>query len=582
MKVSGASVAGLVFSSLVLSGCGGGLEQASPELTTQAGSTTVTIPVVSPSDDAEEILGGGMELTGGLLDLRAKNGVLQTVGVRFQNVTIPRGAIVESAYFTVKGGTLDSGSVTLKVQGEAADNALTFSSSKNNISSRSKTGASVTWQPNSWVAGSPYKTGNLATILQEIVNRSGWQSGNALALIIEGVSGTAERSAIAFGGAATNVPSLVVTYSGDVTAPPTPTEPTPTPPTEPAPEPTPEPEPVPGGVSNSDQQVWHARLRSSIDTGRYAQTTSKFELEPLYIASTGDSYNIGRFGNMLETAYVLAYRETGDRKLMDFVNKFMVAAQRGVADHNRDGFRDILYKKPGTGQYYMQDTSPMEEMLAHGTLASLTLALKQAGYSSTAAWWTDYLKNDYAPKRQMRVPTTGVPDHRLTHPRTNYIRYFYAMYKLTGDSSYLNKAKSEAVILKKTIRSDGWSHWFGQTSGCQPMVYVPLTSIALADLATNGSGLIDTATMNRAANVVATRAMKNTSGTSLGGDSCGNGSYGGISAIATFSYTPMAAWDSTGRIVSISERVYNATERYNLGTPLRTPLPAALTFVKGR
>ena len=76
--------------------------------------------------------------------------------------------------------------------------------------------------------------------------------------------------------------------------------------------------------------------------------------------------------------------------------------------------------------------------------------------------------------------------------------------------------------------------------------------------------------------------MKNSSGTSLAGDSCGSGSYGSSASIATFSYTQMAAWDSSGRIASISERVYNATERYNLSTPLRTPLPAALAFVKGR
>ena len=252
-------------------------------------------------------------------------------------------------------------------------------------------------------------------------------------------------------------------------------------------------------ASTSSQQVWHSRLRSSLDSGRYAQVNSKNELDPLHIARTGDSYYIGRFGNMLETAYVLAYRETGDRKLMDYVNKFMVTAQSGVKDHNGDGFRDILYKMSGAGKYRNKDTATMEEMLAHGTLASLTLALRDAGYSSTASWWTNYLKNDFARKWAKREPGTRVPDHRLTHPRTNYIRYFYAMYKLTGDSWYMSKARSEASLLKKTIRSNGWAHWFGRTSGCTPMVYVPLTSIALADLATNGSGLVDSATMKRAA-----------------------------------------------------------------------------------
>jgi hypothetical protein len=327
---------------------------------------------------------------------------------------------------------------------------------------------------------------------------------------------------------------------------------------------------------SSSQRVWLSRLRSSLDSGRYRQTTQKNELSLDYIADTGDSYWNSRNGNMVASSYVLAYRETGDRKLMDYVNKYMLRLKGQIRDHNGDGYRDLLYKH--SDDYRNTDKKALDEMLLHGSLGSLALSLKQAGYSSTASWYLSYFKNDFEPKWRKR----GGLRQPLTHNNANYIRYHYAMYKFTGKSSYLSTARSMAATLKKTIRSDGWSHYFGRTSGCQPTVYVPLTVIAMTDLATNGSGLMDSATMQRAAKSVATRVMKNSSGTPLAGSICGNSTYNGMPAIATFTYTPIGAWDSSGRIEAISERVYNVLERYNLNTPIRTVLPASLAFVKGR
>ncbi len=528
-----------------LAACSSGLEAPAPTLAPQA-STDLRVRVSNGNDDAEEV-GGSVQVSSAALDFSANS----AVGIRFGSVAIPRGATVTSAVLEFRASKTSEGSLTLTVRGDDSDSASTFSSK--NLSSRSKTSASALWYPRTWTVDMTTRSSELKDVVQEIVDRDGWKSGNAMAFTITG-SGAAARAAVSANQSQPYAPTLVVSYaSGDVTAPPT-----------------------TGGGTDS-QTVWHSRLRSAIDSGRYQNVGDKSNLDPLYIARAGNMFTIGRGANMLETAYVLAYRETGDRKLMDFVNKFMMTLQGSVKDYDQDGFREILYKQPG--EWYMKDTHRMDAMLSHGTLASLTLALKEAGYSSTASWWTNYLKNDFVRDWMRRG---GMPYHGLTHPQANFIRFNYAMYKLTGDSSYLSTAKSAAVLLKKTIRSDGWAHWLGDTSGCAPTVYVPLTAIALADLSTNGSGLIDSATMKRAASTVAHKVMKNSSGTSLAGNNCGSGSYGSSASIATFSFTQMAAWDSSGRIVSISERVYNATERYRLSAPIRTPLPAALTFVKGR
>jgi hypothetical protein len=64
-------------------------------------------------------------------------------------------------------------------------------------------------------AASSQRTPNLAGIVQEIVSRPGWASGNAIALFIKG---TGRRTAEAFDKSAGSPPSLSVTYSIEPTA----------------------------------------------------------------------------------------------------------------------------------------------------------------------------------------------------------------------------------------------------------------------------------------------------------------------------------------------------------------------------
>ena len=97
--------------------------------------------------------------------------------------------------------------------GVAPAPAATFSTAAN-ISGRPRTTASATWAPAAWNssdgAGANQKTPELKTIVQEIVNRASWASGNALAMI---VTGTGHRTAWAFDGNAAQAPLLHVEYS---------------------------------------------------------------------------------------------------------------------------------------------------------------------------------------------------------------------------------------------------------------------------------------------------------------------------------------------------------------------------------
>ncbi len=166
------------------------------------------------SDDAEEKTKGSMALNGDDLEL-VFDGGNQTVGMRFSGVDIPQNAIIVNAYIQFKVDEATSnGTPSLTIQGEKVDNATTFTSLKKNISSRPRTASAVSWSPVPWTivgqAGPDQRTPNIAAVIQEIVSRPEWSSGNSLVLII---TGTGKRIAESFEGSQAGAPLLHVEYN---------------------------------------------------------------------------------------------------------------------------------------------------------------------------------------------------------------------------------------------------------------------------------------------------------------------------------------------------------------------------------
>jgi hypothetical protein len=175
-------------------------------------SRHLEVRVTASSDDAEQTT-VGIDLTSPVFHLMPP----QVGGVRFQNVTVPMGAHVLDAH--VEFTPLDSVNqvVTFKIVGEAADDAATFAETANNISGRPGTANSVAWSPPGWTAGgSAESTPDLSAIVQEIVDRSGWSSGNALVLKIPVTGGSGSRNAVSYDGAPFSAPLLVIDYEDPV------------------------------------------------------------------------------------------------------------------------------------------------------------------------------------------------------------------------------------------------------------------------------------------------------------------------------------------------------------------------------
>ncbi|MEM1070116.1 MAG: dockerin type I domain-containing protein [Planctomycetota bacterium] len=173
----------------------------------------VTSRVSASVDDAEEKATGGIRLTSSDLELTTDKGSPQTIGLRFADITVPANANIVSASIQFQVDEVNTVATSLSIRGEATDNALSFTSARENISSRLVTQAEVAWAPDPWLArrdaGDAQRTPDLATIIQEIVNRPGWISGNALGIVI---TGTGERTAESFDGVPTAAPLLRIEY----------------------------------------------------------------------------------------------------------------------------------------------------------------------------------------------------------------------------------------------------------------------------------------------------------------------------------------------------------------------------------
>jgi hypothetical protein len=172
-------------------------------------------------DDAEESSAGTVVAGNADLELVEDGGLPQVVGIRFTDIAVPPGATIVDAYVQFQADESHTDSTSITIEGEASNSAPVFLQNNGNISSRIRTLASVPWSPAPWPvvgeAGVDQRTSNISSIIQEIVNRPAWASGNDLALIF---SGTGKRVAEAFDGDQAGAPLLHIRFGVGLNTPP--------------------------------------------------------------------------------------------------------------------------------------------------------------------------------------------------------------------------------------------------------------------------------------------------------------------------------------------------------------------------
>jgi hypothetical protein len=172
--------------------------------------------VTAGTDDAEERSSGAVDLASSDVELVTDGSAVQTVGLRFPGLEIPRGAEVTAATIQFQVDEVSTDSASLVLRAQAADNALTFAASTRNVSGRPPTAASVAWLPPAWPTigahAAEQRTPDLRSLVQEVVARPGWVPGNALAFM---VTGTGRRTAEALEGGPAALLQVSYRTSGD-------------------------------------------------------------------------------------------------------------------------------------------------------------------------------------------------------------------------------------------------------------------------------------------------------------------------------------------------------------------------------
>ncbi|MDT8303946.1 MAG: hypothetical protein RQ760_20865, partial [Sedimentisphaerales bacterium] len=188
------------------------------------------VRVAAGEDDSEEdVATGAIDLTSSDLEITEEGepALNQLVGMRFNGIAIPQGAIITSAYVQFQVDEVDvpgdNRPGTKFLKGEASDNAVSFTDAAFDISSRPTTTAEASWDWPEWLTedeeGPDQQTSDIAAVIQEIVDRPGWASGNSLVLII---TGSGENCAEAYDGEPEAAPLLHIEFTSgpaDVTAP---------------------------------------------------------------------------------------------------------------------------------------------------------------------------------------------------------------------------------------------------------------------------------------------------------------------------------------------------------------------------
>ncbi len=184
-------------------------------------TNTGNIQVVTQdaADDARENSTGTVTTTDTTIALNYSTDE-RTVGLRFKRLYIPQGATITSARIQFLASNTDSSNLNLDISADLSPNAPVYQATANNISGRTQTTAKVNWNSvPSWTSGSFYDTPDLTTVLQEVVNQSGWCYGNAAAFTFKrqgGLNGTRNFRAYDTynnNGFDSPVTALIVTYN---------------------------------------------------------------------------------------------------------------------------------------------------------------------------------------------------------------------------------------------------------------------------------------------------------------------------------------------------------------------------------
>jgi len=159
-------------------------------------STTINLQVSANEDDGYSYSGGynftdklytNLMLIGGAADTLINQGSL-SIWMLFKNVAVPQGVTILESILTYTSVLDSTDVITTKVYANDVDNAVA-PTSYNIWQNKVRTTAYTDWALGSWLRDTEYDSPDIKSVIQEVVNRVGWVSGNDI-LILHNPVGT--------------------------------------------------------------------------------------------------------------------------------------------------------------------------------------------------------------------------------------------------------------------------------------------------------------------------------------------------------------------------------------------------------
>ncbi|MGJ8671000.1 MAG: pilus assembly protein, partial [Oceanococcus sp.] len=138
------------------------------------------------------------------------------IGLRFDGIRVLREAEILDARleFTARGAA-SGDSPTVQVHVDTVDDSSPIIGTDDEIDDRFDDGstAGIDWDVGDWTINSAYRSPNLKSIVQEIVDRGGWSPGNAMLFFVKKSTGNA-REAYSYDSSPSRAPRLVILARG--------------------------------------------------------------------------------------------------------------------------------------------------------------------------------------------------------------------------------------------------------------------------------------------------------------------------------------------------------------------------------
>lgn len=151
---------------------------------------TLNLVVAAVNDDADETNADtGFDAVGATVNVSASAtaGTAQHAGFRFQSVAIPRGAIISSAIPSVWCTSATFDNPRCDIYCHDIDDSPNFTTDAD-VFNRALTTASTEWIATGISTAAYTACPDITAAVQEVIDRAGWASGNALMVIFRGKS----------------------------------------------------------------------------------------------------------------------------------------------------------------------------------------------------------------------------------------------------------------------------------------------------------------------------------------------------------------------------------------------------------